>query len=111
MNALEVIEAAFAPLGGKRLLDVGCGSRELVRALAQRGVNSVGIDPSAEALRRARAAGPGASFIQASAEALPVRDAAMAGVVFLNALHHVPEAAMERALREAASGSRTPIAF
>jgi len=26
----------------------------------------------------------------------------MAGVVFLNALHHVPEAAMERALREAA---------
>lgn len=102
MNALDVIETAFAPLAGKRLLDVGCGSGELSRALAQKGARPVGVDPSLEALRRARAAIPGVPFVQAAGETLPFPDAAVAGVVFLNSLHHVPEPAMARALREAA---------
>ena len=102
MNALDMVEAAFAPLAGKRLLDVGCGSGELSRALAERGARPVGVDPNPEALRRACAVGPGAAFVQAAAESLPLPDASMAGVVFLNSLHHVPEAAMAQALREAA---------
>jgi ubiquinone/menaquinone biosynthesis C-methylase UbiE len=101
MNALDVVEAAFKPLTGKRLLDVGCGSGDLSRALAQRGALPVGVDPSPDAIRRAHANAPDLSFCQAAAEALPVRDGAMAGVVVLNALHHVPEPAMTQALREA----------
>ena len=36
----------FAPLAGKRLLDVGAGSGKLVRFLRKRGVDAHGIEPS-----------------------------------------------------------------
>ena len=99
---MSVIGEAFAPLAGRRLLDIGCGSGALARSLSERGARVAGIDPNPEALETAREAVPEGTFQAARAEALPFADASFDGAIFLNSLHHVPQPAMHRALREAA---------
>jgi ubiquinone/menaquinone biosynthesis C-methylase UbiE len=101
-DAMSVIGEAFAPLAGRRLLDIGCGSGALTRSLSERGARVTGIDPNPEALETAREAVPEGTFQAARAEALPFADASFDGAIFLNSLHHVPQPAMHRALREAA---------
>jgi ubiquinone/menaquinone biosynthesis C-methylase UbiE len=101
-DALSIIASAFEPLAGKRILDIGCGAGVLASALSARGVHVTGIDPNAVALALARKAVPAGSFFQASAETLPFPDGTFDGAIFLNSLHHVPEPAMQGALREAA---------
>jgi len=101
-DATSIIAAAFGPLAGKRLLDIGCGSGALARSLSDRGARVVGVDPNAEVLALARKAVPTGAFHQAGAEALPFADGSFDGAIFLNSLHHVPERAMRRALEEAA---------
>jgi SAM-dependent methyltransferase len=99
---MSLIESAFAPLAGKRILDVGCGSGALAASLSARGADVAGIDPNPQALALARRAVPAGEFHPAGAEAMPFADGSFDGAVFLNSLHHVPESAMQRALREAA---------
>ncbi len=101
-DATSVIVAAFAPLAGKRLLDIGCGAGALARLLADRGVHVSGVDPNVEALALAREAVPTGTFHAAGAETLPFADDSFDGAIFLNSLHHVPEPDMQRALGEAA---------
>jgi ubiquinone/menaquinone biosynthesis C-methylase UbiE len=63
-----------------RTLEVGCGTgRNLPRY--QPGLFLVAVEPSAEALARARARSPGVPLVRASAEALPFRDGAFDTVV------------------------------
>lgn len=111
IDALSVIAAAFEPLAGKRILDIGCGEGNLARSLSDLGARVTGVDPNAEVLAVAREAVPGATFHRAGAEALPFADDAFDGAIFLNSLHHVPEPAMRRALQEASRvvGSTRPI--
>lgn len=100
MDALTLIREIFAPLGGKAVLDIGCGTGTLSKALVAEGAEVTGIDPGVEALERAREAVPGARFEVASAEDLPFPDGSFQGAVMLNSLHHVPDPA--RALAEVA---------
>ncbi|MCJ2139953.1 class I SAM-dependent methyltransferase [Methylobacterium sp. E-066] len=100
MDALTLIRETFAPLPGKRVLDIGCGAGTLAQRLAEDGAAVTGVDPGAAALEKARFAVPGARFEAASAEALPFPDGSFDGAVMLNALHHVPDPAA--ALAEAA---------
>ncbi|MDP4006088.1 bifunctional 2-polyprenyl-6-hydroxyphenol methylase/3-demethylubiquinol 3-O-methyltransferase UbiG [Methylobacterium sp. NEAU K] len=100
MDALTLIRDTFAPLPGKRILDIGCGPGTLAKRLAEDGAAVTGVDPGEAALAKARAAMPGARFEIASGEALPFPDASFDGAVLLNALHHVPDPAA--ALAEAA---------
>jgi ubiquinone/menaquinone biosynthesis C-methylase UbiE len=86
------------------VLDVGCGTGAVARALAQRpNVREVvGIDPSPVFIEKAReyASGvPGLSFHIGDARAIQYPDASFDLVVFHTVLCHVPEP--ERALREA----------
>jgi ubiquinone/menaquinone biosynthesis C-methylase UbiE len=101
-DATCIIVAAFAPLAGKRLLDVGCGAGVLARLLSDRGARVGGVDPNVEAVALAREAVPAGSFHPAGAEALPFAGDSFDGAIFLNSLHHVPEPTMHRALEEAA---------
>ena len=101
-GATSIIAAAFAPLAGKRLLDIGCGAGVLARSLSDRGAHVAGVDPNAEALALAREAVPTGTFHTAGAETLPFADDSFGGAIFLNSLHHVPEPAMHGALGEAA---------
>lgn len=67
------------PLGGKQILEVGCGTggnlASLISLGATRG-NLTGVDLLADRIERARQAHPGITFHTANAEALPFADGA-----------------------------------
>jgi ubiquinone/menaquinone biosynthesis C-methylase UbiE len=90
--------------GGAQVVEVGCGTGVLTRAIAGREqVDSVvGVDVAASLLDRARrlaADRPAVRFVQADARELPFADASFDVAVFDSTLSHVPEP--ERALAEA----------
>ncbi len=92
------------PLKGMRVVDVGCGDGALARFLAGEGAHVVAVDPGQAMNEKARAAPRVADeeFIAAPGEQLPLPDASVDAVVYLNALHHVPVAGQDVAVREAA---------
>lgn len=102
-KALEII-VERVPLAGKRVVDVGCGDGGFARGLAGQGAHVVGVECGAEMLARARAATPvgDETYVEGVGEALPLPDGAADIVVFMNSLHHVPMAQMDKALAEAA---------
>jgi SAM-dependent methyltransferase len=68
--AFLVDELGLEP--GMRVLDVGCGPGRHARALAERGIEVVGVDISRRFVElAARDAPPGATFLRADARALP----------------------------------------
>jgi len=83
------------------VLDVGCSSGWLEKSLFQRQhVRVIGIDPSAEAVERARAFFPSGDFRQASALSLPFESASFDGVIMFEAIEHIPKGTELQALRE-----------
>ncbi len=89
---------------GRDVLDVGCGEGWLARRLASAGARVVGLDPSPQALERARRNGPSDAslrYVEGVAEALPLPDSSADVVIFFNSLHHVPVEAMDAAIAEA----------
>lgn len=83
---------AFAPVAGRRLLDVGTGTGRAAIALAREGADVVGLDASPEMLRVARAAAA-ASHVTlelglADAHRLPLPDLSVDGAVCLRVLMH-----------------------
>ncbi|GAC1320509.1 MAG: class I SAM-dependent methyltransferase [Chloroflexota bacterium] len=107
--------ALMAPRPGERVLDVGCGTGDDVRALAelvQPGGMAVGVDASETMIREARArastAGLPVEFRQASAESLPFSAATFDAVRIERVLQHVaePRAAIAEMARVARSGAR-----
>lgn len=100
---MEVLTELVA-VGGKSVVDVGCGRGDLARALARRGAHVVGIECGDAALAAAQAAPPVADerYLFGRGEALPLPDASADVVIFFNSLHHVPPPRQLAALEEAA---------
>jgi ubiquinone/menaquinone biosynthesis C-methylase UbiE len=78
-----------------RVVEVGCGTGPVVRALASRpGVcDVVGVDPSPAFLAKARELAdgiPNVEFVEGDARELPLEDASFDAVVFHTTLCHVP---------------------
>jgi ubiquinone/menaquinone biosynthesis C-methylase UbiE len=69
--------AGLLPLGGRRVLDVGCGSGGLLRLLERLGgrASFAGVDLGADRLASARAQAPHHAFARADGAALPFPDA------------------------------------
>jgi SAM-dependent methyltransferase len=91
--------------GDERILDVGCGPGDLVRALARRHAGwraLVGLDFSTGMIAQAAltAAVLPAHFLVADAQALPLPSAAFDVVMARHMLYHVPD--IDRALHECA---------
>ncbi len=79
-----------------RTLDLGCGTGRDLPPLLRAGVpraTLVGLDPSWDALRRARRRAPGVPLVRAVAEALPFREGAFDAVVGGLVLCSVPDPA------------------
>lgn len=80
---------------GQRVLDVGCGSGELLVELGRAVPDAelIGLDPDGIALGRAAAkaarAGRGITLIRGYADSLPAEDASLDHVVSTLALHHL----------------------
>lgn len=94
------ILAEAVRLAGTRALDAGCGDGRLLRWLAARGADALGLDPDPAQLARAATAVGRGTLVRGEAECLPFRPAAFDLVLFFNSLHHVPTPA--QALAEAA---------
>lgn len=82
----EPMLAAAGVTPGTRVLDVGCGTGELLAHLAERGAIAAGVDPAPEMAARARRLAPAADVRVAEIEDLPFDDASFDVVVAVNAL-------------------------
>lgn len=84
------------PAGGRDLLDVGCGSGRLARALAtaRPGRRVLGLDPSREMIEAARAANegvPGLEFTEGEFLDLEIPPESFDFVSFVASLHHMEQ--------------------
>jgi ubiquinone/menaquinone biosynthesis C-methylase UbiE len=74
-----------------RVVDIGCGPGNAVRAAARRGARVIGVDPAPVMLRLGRAVTrelPNVSWSWGSAESLPVPDGWATAVWSLKTVHH-----------------------
>ncbi len=96
--------AELVQLTGRRVVDVGCGSGELVRWLCGQGADVVGVECGEVMLRLAHEADPDhpERYLEGVAQALPLPDASADVVIFHYSLHHVPREHQRTALAEAA---------
>lgn len=105
-RAFTRLAAASGAHPGDRALDVGCGTGEFTRAMAEAvgpGGTALGIDPSGEAIAQARRLTRLAtcSFSAGIAEALDARDGSYDVAVSSLMIHHLPQALRPKAIGEA----------
>lgn len=94
-----IVERVICP-GRKKIVDLGCGPGAVTKLILERlddasNVRVIGIDPSASALEKARDAihSKMVEFIEGSAEWVSRLVSSADAVVFLNAIHLVPDKA------------------
>lgn len=96
--------AQAAPPAGGRVLEIGCGTGNVLVAVARRhpDVELIGIDPDTAALDRARGKLPDRVRLEhAYADDLPLPDAHVDRVLSSLMFHHLPPDQQRGALREA----------
>lgn len=87
----RAIFRALGPLAGSEtVLDIGCGTGGLLRAVRRRWpeARAVGVDPAEKALVVAREKRPGGLFLVGNAEALPLPTASADIAVTTFSFHH-----------------------
>lgn len=97
--ASRVLRAIARKRGGPGLLlDLGCGGGLQAGMASRDGWSVIGVDLSAEMLKRAAQNCPAGSWVVASADALPFRAGSFDAVLMLGVIGYVPEPA--NALRQ-----------
>jgi ubiquinone/menaquinone biosynthesis C-methylase UbiE len=93
LNAVDV--------AGKTVIDVGCGTGDVARWLAEQGATVIGIDKK-DMIEKAKNAGvlDSISFREGGGEKIPVENNFSDIVLFLASLHHVPVTEMPGAFEE-----------
>jgi SAM-dependent methyltransferase len=89
-------------IGGRKLLEIGCGDGRLLNWAQAQGALPLGLEPNHDQLARARHNAPGALLVAGRAERLPFAGASFELVVCFNSLHHVPLASQWDALGQIA---------
>jgi ubiquinone/menaquinone biosynthesis C-methylase UbiE len=97
--------AELVPLGGLRVIELGCGNAHLARTLLARfrdsRVTGLEVDERQHAKNLASPQA-GLDFVAAGAQAIPFPDANFDLALMLKSLHHVPRPLMAQALGEVA---------
>jgi len=95
---------ALLPLDGAMILELGCGTAELTRAIAsedgRRVVTAMEVDEIQHGLNMQINDLPNVHFMSGAAEAIPCEDGLFDVVLMFKSLHHVPPASMDTALDE-----------
>src|SRR4051812_29418767 len=92
---LEYAYALLADVGGRTVVDFGCGSGANSLLLARRGARVIGVDISEALIRLARrrlevnGLADRAQFIGGSAHDVPIKDAVVDVVLGIAVLHHL----------------------
>jgi len=87
-RALELADELIPP--GADVLELGCGAGVPMTARLANGRHLIGVDISAEQIRRARRNVPSAAFIQADLATLDRPESSLDAVVAFYSLTHVP---------------------
>ncbi len=95
-------------VGGKKVLDVGCGEGRFCRKLREVGAVTTGIDPTPALLAAARSRDQAGEYIEGVAESLPFPDGTFDVVVSYVVLLDVPDyrAAIDEMARVLKPGGR-----
>ena len=89
-------------LGGKRVVDAGCGSMTFSKILAELGAHVLAIDPdTVQAEKNRQSPVKNIEFVETGADKIPVEDGTIDGVFFSYSLHHVPAAIYPAVFEEA----------
>ncbi|MBK8174924.1 MAG: methyltransferase domain-containing protein [Rhodospirillales bacterium] len=102
-TSAEVIKQLL-PLKDATVVDVGCGDGWLVRLMTREGAHVTGIEVSPKHLAHAQAVAAVGDehYMPGIAEDLPFAARSIDIIVFFNSLHHVDQAGLFKAMREAA---------
>ena len=105
-----VIIERYVPLAGRRVLDLGCGLGEYVRAFERAGAAALGCDVERARLIEGRERGA-RGLVRAAGEALPFAAGALDVVVLNEVIEHVADeaAALREVARVLAPGGRALI--
>jgi len=100
VHSFAEVLGRYFDLRGKVLIDVGCGTGDLVRWATKEGAKAVGIDTSAmiARARQNRRAG-GERYLVGSAETLSFESGACDLLTYVASFHHVPRRHMRAALQ------------
>ena len=78
----------LSPQKGALYLDIGCGTGNYTIALANKGINFYGVEPSAEMLNIASSRTGNISWLTGTAEQIPADDDTFSGVIATLTIHH-----------------------
>lgn len=95
-DVLAALEAGVADGAPRRVLDIGCGTGDLLRTLASAGWDAIGTEPAREIADVGRAQGSNIEAATAAEYLAAWRQAGappFGGVVLLNVLEHIPDPA------------------
>jgi ubiquinone/menaquinone biosynthesis C-methylase UbiE len=85
--------------GGKRLVEIGCGTGQWISELSKAGYHVVGLDPSRNMVRTAMEKSRQLALIQGRAESVPFGTGTIDRLFCVNAFHHFSQ--QERFMTEA----------
>jgi SAM-dependent methyltransferase len=95
------------PPGARRVLDLGAGTGKLTRALRDRGLEIVAVEPSAGMREQLARVLPGVTALAGTAERIPLADHAVDAVLVAQAWHWVdPARAVPEVARVLTPGGR-----
>jgi len=95
-ETISNVEAVCREIGdarGQTILDIGCGTGELCRALAGKGAKITGIDPGENAIAQAIELGGGATYQATTLDDAGLSPNSFDVVIFCTSLHHIPNMA------------------